>query len=220
MFGLEHGINSHNLRDGRLTAEERKILPDIIDDFTKNPLYGKLVIVQIPRNATISYCETKSNKYQREFDVDLVVIDSINLLKADRRFSTKREELASTLIEAKQLATTFADGRGVPVVSPWQVNRDSWKEAQTVGHYNSSALAETSEASSSSDILITILEPKENNSRFADIRAQVAKNRDGETSGVIDITVDYATSFWSQERMSSGGPGDILGLGGSIFGGI
>jgi replicative DNA helicase len=175
MFGLEKGINSRDLKAGLgyLPADQQKVLPDIIDDYTKNPNYGKLVIVQIPRNATISYCEAKANKYQQEFDVDLVVIDSINLLRPERKFGTKREDLASILIEAKQFATTFADGRGVPVVSPWQVNRDSWKEAQQVGYYNSSALAETSEASSSSDILITILEPKENNNRDAEMKIQV-----------------------------------------------
>lgn len=220
MFGLEEGINSRQLKsEAFMTAEQRKILPDIIDDYTTNPAYGKLVIVQVPRNATISSCEGKVNRYLREFDVNLVVIDSINLLKPDRRFTSRREELAATLQEAKQFATTFADGRGVPVVSPWQTNRDSWKSAQDAGYYNSSALAETSEASASSDIVITILEPMKKE-RYSDVNVQVVKNRDGETVNSIELTVDYATSYWTEERgVSSGNIGSLMGSGG-LFTGI
>lgn len=222
-FGLDEGINSRVLKRGKdyLPPDQLKALPEIIEDYTTNPAYGKLVIVQIPRNATISSCEGKVNRYQREFNVDLVVIDSINLLKPDRRFSSRREELAATLQEAKQFATTFADGRGVPVVSPWQTNRESWKAAQDAGYYNSSALAETSEASASSDIVITILEPMQNESRYADMKVQVVKNRDGEKSNGIELVVDYATSYWSQERRASNNPADMLGIGtGSLFGGL
>lgn len=202
MFGLDKGINSRDLKKGRdfLPPDQLKVLPDIIDDFTKNPNYGKLVIVQIPRNATITSCENRALRYQREFDVELIVIDSINLLRADRRFQSKREELASMLIEGKQFATTFADGRGVPVVSPWQVNRESWKEAQEKGYYNTSGLSETHEASASSDLILTILEPSSNNKREAEIKMQIAKARDGETSDPFDVTVDYGTGYWSSER--------------------
>lgn len=214
MFELPKGINSRDLKQGSeyMAAnfpDQYKILPDIIDDFTKNPNYGKLVIVQIPRNATITSCENRSLRYQREFDVDLIVIDSINLLRADRRFQSKREELASMLIEGKQFATTFSDGRGVPVVSPWQVNRDSWKEAQDKGYYNTSGLSETHEASASSDLILTILEPSSNNKREAEIKMQIAKARDGETSDPFDVTVDYGTGYWysgtnrSQNNMES-----------------
>jgi replicative DNA helicase len=223
MFELDHGINSRHLKAGRgyLTPEEERAFPDVVNDYTSNPNYGKLVIVQVPRGATISTCEGKLMRYQREFQVDLAVIDYLALLKPDRRFSSRREELAATIQEGKQMATTFDDGRGIPVVSPWQTSRDSWKEAQQVGYYNSSALAETAEATSSSDVVITLLEPKENESRYADIKAQVVKNRDGEKSLGIDLTVDYATSFWSSGGGGVNGGsinGILTGSGPSLFG--
>jgi len=224
MFELEKGINSRNLKRGRgyLTPEEEAKFPDIVNDYTSNPNYGKLVIVQVPRGATISTCEGKLMRYQREFQVDLAVIDYLALLKPDRRFSSRREELAATIQEAKQMATTFDDGRGIPVISPWQTSRDSWKEAQTVGYYNSSALAETAEATSSSDVVITILEPKENESRYAELKAQVVKHRDGEKSLGIDLVVDYATSsFKSGSNVSAtNGINDLLSGGSGLFGGL
>jgi replicative DNA helicase len=221
MFELNEGINSRSLKRGKdyLTAEEQRIFPAIVDDYTTNPNYGKLVIVQVPRGATISTCEGKALRFQREFNVDLVVIDYLALLKPDRRFNSRREELAATIQEGKQFATTFNDGIGVPVVSPWQTSRDSWKEAQQVGYYNSSALAETAEATSSSDVVITLLEPKENEDRYAEIKAQVVKHRDGEKSMGIDLVVDYATSSWSQQRRVQNNMDDLLG-GGGLFEGV
>lgn len=216
-FGLSKGINSRDLKKGKefmmsQRPDQWAVLPDIIDDFTRNPAYGKLVIVQVPRNATITSCESRVIRYQREFNVDTVVIDSINLLRADRRFSSKREELASMLIEAKQFATTFNDGQGVSVISPWQANRESWKEAQDKGYYNSSALAETHEASSSADNILTILEPAGEVGRVVTMKVQIPKSRDGEKANSMDVMVDYATAYWSSERQAAVAPGAFQAL--------
>lgn len=218
MFGLEKGINSRDLKKGKdfIPADQLRILPDIIDDFTNNPNYGKLVIVQVPRNATITSCEHRVLRYQREFNVELAVIDSINLLRADRRYPSKREELASMLVEGKQFATTFADGLGIPVVSPWQINRESWKEAQEKGYYNTSGLSETHEASASSDLILTILEPSSNNKREADIKMQIAKARDGETSDPFDVCVDYGTGFWYSNTGSQNNIETLISSGSGI----
>ena len=224
MFGLEKGINSRDLKKGadymrKFCPDQFKILPDIIDDFTNNPNYGKLVIVQMPRNATISTGENRVLRYQREFHVDLVVIDSINLLRADRRFNTKREELASMLIEGKQFATTFDNGRGVPVVSPWQAGREAWKIAQEKGYYDTSALSETHESSTSADQIITILAPQGEPNREVNMKVQVAKHRDGERCAPLDIMLDYATSYWaSSNNVSSTSMNDLLSSGSGLFG--
>lgn len=224
MFGLEKGINSRDLKKGAEFMRthrpaEFKILKDIIDDFTNNPNYGKLVIVQVPRNGTITHCENRVLRYQREFNVDLVVIDSINLLRADRRYPSKREELASMLIEGKQFATTFDNGRGVPVVSPWQAGREAWKEAQEKGYYNTSALSETHESSTSADQIITILAPQGEPNREVTMKVQVAKHRDGERCAPLDIVLDYATSYWRPDNgVSSTNMNDLLSSGSSLFG--
>lgn len=221
IFGLEKGINSNDLKRGVdfFPKSQLEALRAVVDDFTNNPNYGKLVIVQVPRNATISTAESKVNRYQREFNVDLVVMDSINLFRSDRRFSSSREELASMLKDCKQFATTFDDGRGVPLVSPWQTNRESWKEAQNAGYYNSSALAETSEASASSDTVITILEPMNVEDREVDLKLQLVKHRDGSKANNIDVRVDYATSyFFSQPRVENNIESMLAGN--ALFGGM
>lgn len=166
--------------------------------------------------------EARLLRVRRQFPVDLLVIDYLALLRSERRRESDREELGSIIKAAKQLATTFDDGRGVPVISPWQVNRSSKEAAAKAGMYTTAALAETAEATNSSDVIVSLLEPEDNTSRFADLRAQVLKNRDGETHNSIPLMVDYATSMFRdkqevQAAAADGGPGgnsfeSLLGL--------
>lgn len=220
-FGLENGLNSRHIKDGSLEPDEERVLREVIADFSTGN-YGKLYIAQVPRGAGISTLEARLLRVRRQFPVDLLVIDYLALLRSERRRESDREELGSIIKAAKQLATTFDDGRGVPVISPWQVNRSSKEAAAKAGMYTTAALAETAEATNSSDVIVSLLEPEDNTSRFADLRAQVLKNRDGETHNSIPLMVDYATSMFRdkqevQAAAADGGPGgnsfeSLLGL--------
>jgi hypothetical protein len=64
-------------------------------------------------------------------------------------------------------------------------------------------LAETSEATNSPDLLISVLEPEDNNDRYAMLKGQILKARDGITSASIMIQADYATSTFSSPSTAS-----------------
>lgn len=200
MFELPNGLNSRDIRDGTLSPEEERKFGEIVTDFTKNPAYGKIHIVQIPQGATIGHCASRLNKLQFQFDIKLVIIDYLRLLRPSVKRQSDREEFNSVIIGAKQLATTFADGRGVPVVSPWQTSRQQYEIALKAGYYNPSSLSETSEAFNSPDIVITYLAPDGPKERYCELRAQALKNRDGETAAGLIVNVDYATSYFSTQR--------------------
>lgn len=200
MFELPEGLNSRHLRDGTLSQAEESKFQDIVHDLTKNPNYGTIHIAQIPRGGTLGLIESKLYRLQRQFNVDLVIADYLALLRAERRRLDERGELNSLLKDGKQLATTFDDGRGVPFISPWQVSRAHRLEAERVGYYTSSCLAETSEATNSPDLIMSVF-ALDSSQRYADISWQILKNRDGETSGSagMALRVDYATC-WFTER--------------------
>jgi replicative DNA helicase len=202
IFEIPDGLNTRDLKAGTLTAHLETKLQEVVTDLTKNPSYGQMYIAQVPRNASISSIESRLYRIQRKFHIDLVICDYLALLKSDRTRQTAREELSSIIKEAKQLATTFDDGRGIPFVSPWQVNRAARDNAETLGYYTSASLAETSEATNSADVIISILAPTDNTNRHAEIKGQILKSRDGETSNSILMDVDYATStFVSRSGM-------------------
>ena len=194
IFGNPDGLNTKDLRGGTLKPAEEVMLKRVVEDFTNNPEYGKIYIAQVPRAATISSLEQRLVRIHRKMPVDLVVMDYLGLLASEYRRQNVREELKQIIIEAKQVATTFNDGQGVPFVSPWQVSREARKQAETLGMYTSAGLSETAEATNSSDVLISLLAPTDNTNRRAEVTMQVMKNRDGETASGILVEVDYATA--------------------------
>lgn len=215
-FELPGGLNSRDLARGTLSSDEEMRLQDILVDIDRNPNYGKMYIVQLPSRATMSTIEARLISIQRKFNIELCIIDYLALLKSDRRRTSDREELSSIVKEAKQLATTFDDGRGLPVFSPWQVNRTSWAKAQDEGYYTLSSLAETAEASNTPDQIVSLLEPVNTEDRKIQMKAQVLKNRNGGVANNIQLYLDRATSFFSEESGASS-MDDLLGGSGLNF---
>jgi replicative DNA helicase len=201
-FGLAEGINSRDIRRGSLSTEHEKILHDVLGDFTTNPAYGHLHIMQVPYGATIPALEARLMRVHRQWPIHLVAMDYLQLLhgERERRRHSDREEQSSIVKAAKQLATTFDDGGGLCVVSPWQVNRTSREIAGREHHYSLAALSETAEASNSPDVIMSILEPADTASRYVDLLMQVLKNRDGmrTSAQTMAVRADYATSSFSE----------------------
>lgn len=218
-FGLPMGLNSNDIKQGLLTEADETVMKEILLDLEKNPTYGKIVIAQVPRGSTISYIERVMERYQRQFDVGMVVMDYLALLSPGRNKQSSREELSSILKEAKLVATSFADGRGVPLMSPWQVNREARTQAENLGMYTSKAMAETAEATNSADLIISLLNLDAEKQRKAEITMQILKARDGETANGLITEVDYATSYFKSRTGSAQFASLSSTSGGSSFGG-
>lgn len=199
-FNIRNGLNSRDLKAGTLSQTQIESLGSVLRDFRDGD-YGRLYIAQVPRGATIASCEQRLYAIQRKFhrsgaSVDVVYFDYLALLSASARRLSDRESLASIIKEAKQVATSFDGGRGVPFVTPWQMNRTAKDYADMNGYYTTQHLAETAEATNSSDVILSILAKGDEDARVRDVFLQVLKNRDGETvrSTPIQVRVDYGTS--------------------------
>ncbi len=201
-FAIPGGLNSREIKKGTMDPDREHALHRVVTDFQNNPTYGRIYICQVPAGAAVSYLESKLHRLHRLFQVDLVVMDYLGLLRADRKRQSDREELSGNLKHSKQIATTFADGRGVPFVSPWQVSRTARLEAEKLGYYRADALSDTSEAEKSADLILTLLAPSENTARIAPIKGQLMKNRDGEKAHALDMEIDYATARFSSREPS------------------
>jgi replicative DNA helicase len=200
-FELTDGLNTRDLKNGTLTENEEAALPRIATDFARNPDYGHLWIQQVPNNATMASIEAFLYRIQRLWNIDLVIFDYLALLDSGKRRNSDREELSGNIKLAKRLGTTFDNGRGVPFVSPWQVNRMARDNAAKVGYYTSAALAETAEATNSADVILSLLaEESERENRHRTVKFQILKNRDGATANHIDVLADYATSAFQSKN--------------------
>jgi replicative DNA helicase len=202
-FQLPEGLNTRDLKAGTLTDVQELRLQEVVLDLETNETYGKIYIVQVPREASVTTIEHRLARLQRQFDVHLVIVDYLAQFRAADKIDSYRERLTSILKDAKRMAVTFNNGAGVPLVSPWQINRQWYELAQQSNQYSKSALAETSEAERSPDVLVSLLGTADNTDRLQELKGQVLKNRDGETTNSLRISVDYATSCFSSKSSGS-----------------
>lgn len=192
-FKLPGGIDSKDILNGTLSADHKDVFRDALTDFRQE--CGQLIMVQMPANGNVDYVHAKANQYNRKSPLDLLTIDSINLLQAGRRYDSKREMLEDLLQGFKRFSTAFDSGRGVGVVSPWQMSRTAWKEAvERGGTYTKASLSDTAEAEKSPSQLITMMKG-EHFGEPGRVNIQVLKNRSGEEMGKISYPIDYRNSY-------------------------
>lgn len=191
-FERPEGLNTAQIKHASLSSSDEKVYESVIDDITHNPTYGKIYIAQVPRGATLDYLEARLKRQQALWNIDLVVIDYLALLSAERRRGSQREEFADILKAAKVMSVTFDGGRGVPVLSPWAMSQTAYRDALKAGGYTLTNLAETSEAEKSPDIILTMLRDP---TRANEVKMQFLKNRDGERMSLGTLRTDYRSTF-------------------------
>lgn len=200
MFGKPDGINSADLKRGTLNAADEKILQDVLEDWRTNPAYGKLDVVQVPRQAPLSYVETRLREFGRQYGADLCVVDYLALLKPEGRRNSEREEFNEILRDAKGMATSFNDGQGIPLISPWQMSRDAFRQAQRDRSYTLGSLADTAEAERSADLIMALLRDEEND---REMKLQFLKTRDDQLPPDRDVEIDFRTTYVGDRRQAT-----------------
>lgn len=194
-FRTPRGIDSHDLLNGKLPDDHKAVFREVLNDFKARDT-GNLWMVQMPSNGAADYVQAKAAQYNRIAPVDLIVIDSINLLRMGRRYDSKREMLEDLLQDFKRFASAFDGGRGVAIVSPWQMSRTAWKEAMDAGGvYSLASLSDTSEAEKSASQIITIFKDEDPSGNGTRLNIQVLKNRGGKEMHKISYPYDYRNSY-------------------------
>lgn len=190
-------VNNHKPDDPCLSEEQLRKFADVVDDFTNNPAHGRLVIVQCERDSRFSTVRGLLNRWQNKMNIDAVIIDSLDLVSADTKRSSRRDELNEVILSGKHLAMSFNDG--IPVITPWQTSRDALRNANSDysdGSYNITAMAETSEAERRADLILALLQRVDTPTR---LKVQTLKWRDGEPKD-FDLKVDYDKCYIGSDK--------------------
>jgi replicative DNA helicase len=213
-FGLPQGINDRDVRAGWLDERGERAFQAVLSDFGACPDYGRCYVVQVPRRGTISSVEARLNAISRQFRPDLVIIDYLGLLYPDRpkRESGVREDMSGILKDSLQLAASSNNSDGVPVISPWQINRSGRAGMKEAGGYALENMAETQEVANTASMVLALVDPPKDSSRgrAVPIEASVLKNRGGERNFTVQLTADFATSYFACRNRIAGEDG-LLG---------
>ena len=158
-YGYDKPINYTRLKQGRLNQAEERQLEAVVQDMNSEK-YGKTAIFRIPTKVRVGALFTILKNINHLFKLDAFAWDYINYAKAEFRRNARWEEKSDIVQDAKINAVNF-DGRGIVVVSPFQVSRNAWEAATKAGRYTLSCMAETSEAEKAADIVWSILQTEE-----------------------------------------------------------
>lgn len=186
------GINLTDYKKGSLDKESYDLLVKTAEDLESNKNnYGIFDLVQLPAGATTDYLAAILAQKQSSFNVDLCILDSIHLLKAKTQRSYNYAELEDMVKEVKNIIVSHNSGKGVPLLSPWHTNRESWGKAKSEGSYTKASLAKTAEAERQSDVIVSII--KEDGSD--QLRGSIIKSRDGEELSEFYLAYDFSQGY-------------------------
>jgi replicative DNA helicase len=194
-FGLPQGLDTAEMRKGTLDPHQEEVLRQVVEDLEEGRAsgrYGRVYVAQVPPGATWGYVQAAAQRVASRWQIDLIVIDYLALLRADRKRENVTAEFADMLKDVKVFATSFGD-EGVVVVSPWSVQQPAFKQALERREYTLANLSDTSEAEKSPDVLFWLLSVPDQPRR---VRAGLLKNRDGSVGVPFELEADYRSAYF------------------------
>lgn len=157
--GVGRPINAFRLLLGALRPEEESFYDEVKDDLLTNPNHGSIRVIDSSEFTTFGSVMQRTVREHVETEVDLLWVDYITRLPVDAKYrsidiNTARNE---TLADAKRFAMSFNNGEGLPVCTPFQVNREGYKKAKTnEGRMDKTALAQYNAAEKEADVITYI----------------------------------------------------------------
>lgn len=207
-FNCPGGLDHSQISRGALNSKHEQVLRDVLEDLGSNPNYGKFHIAQLPTKPSLAYVEQRMLREQQSWNIDLLTIDSLNLLRPDERRNSRNEELTNILIAAKNLCTGY-NGSGVSLLSPWQINRNGFEKAKISQSYDLNDLAEAAEAERSADFIFSLYYDDQQSNKNATFQA--LKTRGTAKPPRLNLDVDYRNSYFSEGSKAAPSSLDAFG---------
>jgi hypothetical protein len=157
-------ISYNDVCYGELSPKEEEFFALVCKDFEESPDFGRFTIWQPPQSyVTVADLDFKARQVQQEYqasgrDLEFMVVDYISLLSVEKELRSRdhNENLNAIIKGLKRECLTFNNGKGLRMLSPFQVNRDGYKEARANdGLYFPTCLSNAHEAERSSDVVVT-----------------------------------------------------------------
>lgn len=188
-FGLPGGVPVNGVASGSLQPVALNAYQGAAADLTQNENYGRFVSWQMPLHSTFEGIVGEVQRREAEFPVHVLVVDSVDMLRSSGDY---RDQISRALEDCASLAVSHDNGRGLLVVSPYQIKRAAYERALNEdGRYTLDALAETALAERRASVVLSLLALPENPRQ---LRAQVLKNREG-AKGEFMLEANYAHAY-------------------------
>ena len=183
-----------------LSEEEQRFFEMITRDFSTRSDFGKLFMYQPTEALTPSKLEMIAYDYNSRLrdvgkQLDFLIVDYVGLMVPDKseKYGDWNIDLNNIIKKLKSLALNFDNGRKLRVISPFQVNRTGFKEAEkNEGQFALSALSNANEAERSSDVILSTYMTKDMK-KSGIIKIGCLANRRGGEFDPFEAKIDFGT---------------------------
>ena len=159
---------------------------DVANDYQEmraSEAYGSIIVERPVGDMTVPEIKLKAEVEHRKTPLGLIIADHAGLVENDKGRSVNNFGMSLNYVmkDFAQLALNFNDGEGIPVCTPFQANRQGWKEAcKNDGHYKLDALSWANEAERSASLIVyTFLGDTDELRKNEEVKIGCLKNRDG-----------------------------------------
>ncbi len=177
-------VNSHRLRAGTLTPEERQLLVQASQELSEASLF-----LDDHPGRTIAQITAVARRLQRRDDIGVIIIDYLQLIEPEDKSSPREQQIALITRRLKALAKELS----VPVIALAQLNRGV--EHREDKRPRLSDLRESGAIEQDADVVMFLHRAEHYNpeDRPGEADVIIAKNRNGPT--------DTVTLTWIKESM-------------------
>lgn len=147
------GIDYRKVRDGELSDIDLERFKKVAQDFKAN-CKGKLFVWRPEDEVKMSDIKKKSEMFHNKYGCDGLIIDYLGLVQPKHRIQDQLASVNSVVREGRMLALNFGRGRGVPLLSLFQMNRQGKMRAdKNDGRYDYSAIAFANQIEKDADVI-------------------------------------------------------------------
>lgn len=162
---------------GAGTVEDEDYLYDVYDDFVSSEDLGILYILKPSGMYTYDRFTGDLIRVENSFvDIDIVCIDSINLME-----DSQRDTINELIRKIRQLSLSKNNNTGIPIVSPYQINRAGFVSACSAegNLYTPDAIREYAEIEMSSTNIFTVIQtPEMKESKIMQVQHLISREND------------------------------------------
>jgi len=196
-------VSYDGIRYGELNDEEEKFYNTALKDFSNRDDFGKFKIIQSSGSEmTPSRLELEVDNYKTLLEeqgknLDFLVVDYVGLMNQDKesRYGDFNIDLNNIIKRLKIFTLGFDNGRGLRVITPFQINREGFKEAmKNDGMYKLTSLSNANEAERSADGVITLFANDEMK-KTGRVKVGCLKNRDGRLFSPFEANIDFCSKW-------------------------
>ena len=185
---------------GELSDLEQEFFEFASNDFVTRENFGKLHIYQPTETLTPSRLDMELFDRQAELaeegkKLDFLIVDYVGLMTQDKgdRYGDFNADLNNIIKKLKNVTINFDNGRGLRVITPFQVNREGWKEAtKNDGVYKLTALSNANESERAADQVISLFIAEENRNSGI-MKISCLKNRRGPIFPPFEACIDFSS---------------------------